>query len=205
VRELRQSNLSQKLTPHISHNQEGYIFATNAFSMGFGFNLFGFPILILTTIGLLLYATRKPSALKVLGLIWATAVVLISTGLLMDYLRQPIKLAKQKIVGEYRIDTFFYPGKNARWQYSHFKFSITNDDSIYFTVLDDKQKTLKAFHHKISYNTRFNSLLWSINTASTHHVIKNLPTLYRSHKKFYYVFESPKYGNMFFRRISSSD
>lgn len=171
--------------------------------MGFGFNLFGFPILVIATTLLLVAATRNRSALKILGIIWSGALVLLVAGSIADNLRKPIVLTKEKIVGEYRIDTSFYPGKNAQWQHDHFKFIITRDDSIHFIVLNDQQKPSKIYNHKIDYHFGPPDR-WSINADNAYHVIKSPPTLYRGHKKFYYVFESPKYGNMFFRKIASN-
>jgi len=89
--------------------------------MGFGFNLFGFPLLILATVGHLIYfvVTKKKIALKLLGGLWALTIFIFCLSLFMERLRKPISLTKQDIIGEYRIDTNFYPGANSKWQYEH--------------------------------------------------------------------------------------
>ena len=169
--------------------------------MGFGFNLFGFPLLILSTIGLFIFflISRKKITLTILGSLWGFTILIFIFGSIADHYRKPIRLTKQDIIGEYRIDKTFYPGKNANWQYKHFKFYITDKDSILFLIMKEKGIPLAFYKHKINYSDG-PPALWKINTDSTHHILKNQPTLYRGHDKFYYVFHSEKYGNMFFRK-----
>lgn len=173
-------------------------------SMGFGFSLFGLPLLLIVTVALLLFATRKKSALKVLAAIWLITIVLVIACAVASHLREPILLTKQDVVGEYRIDTTFYPGKNARWQYYRYKFRITNSDSLYFTIMDTGQHPYKIFAHKI--NQDFGPpFLWSVVADSTCHIIRAKPILHRGHNKFYYVLHSDKFGNMFFRHAKAQD
>jgi hypothetical protein len=170
--------------------------------MGFGFNLFGFPLLILATVGLLIYffVSQKKIALIILGGLWVLTISVIILNLIVDYNRTPIRLTKNDIVGEYRIDTTFYPGANAKWQYDHYKFYITNKDSILFIVMKEKEIPRTIYKHKIKYS-KIPPKLWSVVADTTHHLIRNQPTLYRGHDKFYYVFHSEKFGNMFFRKL----
>ncbi len=170
--------------------------------MGFGFNLFGFPLLILATVGLLIYffVSQKKIALIILGGLWVLTISVIILNLIVDYNRTPIRLTKNDIVGEYRIDTTFYPGANAKWQYDHYKFYITNKDSILFVEMKEKEIPRTIHKHKIKYSN-IPPNLWSIVADTTHHIIRNQPTLYRGHYKFYYVFHSEKFGNMFFRKL----
>ena len=86
--------------------------------MGFGFNLFGFPLLILMTIGLLIYflVSRKKIAILLLGCLWGLTILLFIFGSITDHYRKPIRLTRQDIIGEYRIDKTFFPGENANWQ-----------------------------------------------------------------------------------------
>ncbi len=171
--------------------------------MGFGFNLIGFPILILTTIGLLIYffASKKKIALKILGAIWGLIILVFISVVISDYYRAPIKLTKSEIIGDYHIDTNFFTGTNAKWQYEHYKFTITPTDSIYFFVTN-KDTIKKIFKGKLKYSSGSPDL-WSIQFDTTYHVIKYPPTLYRGHNKFYYVFKSDIYGNMFFRKVKN--
>ena len=169
--------------------------------MGFGFNLFGFPLLILATVGLLIYfvVTKKKIALKILGGLWVLTILILGLGLFMDKFRKPISLTKQDIICEYRIDTNFYPGRNAKWQYKNYKFTITSNDSLYFYQTSG-DKIFKSYAYKLKYSSGPPDL-WTIQSMTTYHVIKYPPILYRGHNKFYYVFKSDIYGNMFFRKV----
>ncbi len=122
--------------------------------MGFGFNLFGFPLLILATFGLLIYffVSQKKIALIILGGLWVLAISVIILNLIVDYNRTPIRLTKNDIVGEYRIDKTFFPGTNAKWQYDLYKFYITNKDSILFVVMKEKEIPRTIYKHKIKYS-----------------------------------------------------
>ncbi len=168
--------------------------------MGFGFNLIGFPLLVFATVGLLIYfaVSKKKIALIILGALWGLTILLFVTAVISDHYRTPIRLIKADITGNYRIDTSFFPGTNAKWQYEHYKFEITPTDSIYFYVTN-KDTVLKTFKCKLKYLSGPPDL-WTIQNDTTYHVIKNPPTLYRGHNKFYYVFHSDIYSNMFFRK-----
>jgi hypothetical protein len=102
--------------------------------MGFGFNLFGFPFLVLTTLGLLAYffITKKTIALKILGFVWLLTIVVFVAGFITDYFRTPIRLTKTEIIGDYRIDTNFFSGANAKWQYDHFRFQLHQETASFF-------------------------------------------------------------------------
>ncbi|WP_224997033.1 hypothetical protein [Cesiribacter sp. SM1] len=169
--------------------------------MGFGFNLIGFPLLILLTIGLIVgfIFTRKKGLLKLLGIVWGLLILLIIVGTISDYYRRPIRLTKNDIVGTYRIDTSFYPGENARWQYEHVKFQITEDDEFILTVMQD-DNNYKELHGQVVWSSGPPDL-WTVKMDdTTHHIVESGPTLYRGHDRFYYVFESSKWNNMFFRK-----
>lgn len=168
--------------------------------MGFGFNLIGFPLLLLATVLLLIYfkVTKSKTVLKILGGLWILiilSVILITIKIEFD---RPLHLTKEQIAGNYRIDKSFYPGKNADWQYEHYKFTITPNDSIYFYVIR-RDTVLKTYSGKLKYSSGPPDL-WHIQGDTTFHIIKNPPTLYRGHTRFYYVFHSELYGNMFFRK-----
>lgn len=170
--------------------------------MGFGFALIGFPLVVMASFALFFYSleTGKKTGLIILGVLWGSLILIFILGRIADYYRTPIHLTRQDIIGEYRIDTSFYPGKNAKWQYDHYKFIITNKDSMLFIVMKEKELPKRIYHHKLSFSDG-PPALWSVIADSTHHVIRNRPILYRSHKRFYYVFYSPWFGNMFFRKM----
>jgi len=172
--------------------------------MGFGFNLFGFPLLLLATVGLTIYAIIKRSwrPLIFVAIMWGLTFILFTIVAIFRHYQTPIRLSRQDVIGEYRIDTNFFAGTNANWQFEHFRFSITDSDSIEFKVYNDNKTISKTYKHKVAF-TGGTPTLWRISADSTHHVISHQPTLYRGHKKFYYVFRSDKYGNMFFRKVEN--
>jgi hypothetical protein len=169
--------------------------------MGFGFNLFGLPLLLLITFGLIVYAIARQSwkPLGIVILIWAATCLLLFFAILAEGYRKPIPLSKADIVGHYQIDTTFYTGKNARWQYNHYRFTISSGDSLYFQVFNN-DTIIKSFQEKIKYSSG-PPVLWQLENDSVYHVINHAPTLFRGRKKFYYVFYSDYYGSMFFRKI----
>lgn len=170
--------------------------------MGFGFNLFGFPLLLLVTVGLTIYSIVRRSwrPMIFLVILWGLTVMLFIIAGISNYYRTPIRLTRQDIIGEYRIDTNFFTGTNANWQFEHFRFFIKDSDSIEFIVHTDNKTISKTYKHKVTF-TGGTPTLWRISADTTHHVIQHQPTLYRGHKKFYYVFRSDKFGNMFFRKV----
>jgi hypothetical protein len=103
--------------------------------------------------------------------------------MLAEEYRKPVPLSKADIVGHYQIDTIFYTGANARWQYNHYRFTISSNDTLYFDVLNN-DSIVKSFREKITYSYGPPDL-WRVESDSTYHVINHPPTLFRGHKKFY--------------------
>ena len=139
--------------------------------------------------------TKDRSHVKRLVLIWILPAILIG---FISYSHFPI--TKERIVGTYKIDHSFYPGRNADWQRDLFYFEITeNDDFLFHEKLKDgSYKTIKG---KISWFRNSPPMLFRINLKEEHPLIDELPALYRGGRKFYYVFES-KFGNMFYRKTT---
>ena len=170
--------------------------------MGFGFNLIGFPLLLLTTGGLIFYAIAKKTwkPLLVVAALWGLTILLFVVSIIANRYSRPVRLTKTDIIGDYRIDTTFFTGTNAKWQYDHYRFTITPSDSIYF-YLTKKDTVIRTFRKKISYSSGPPDL-WKVHSdTTTYHVIKYPPTLFRGQKKFYYVLKSDQYGNIFFRKV----
>ena len=170
--------------------------------MGFGFNLFFVFILIpLTVILLAIWIVKKNIFFgKTLGLIWISIIVLLIVSNLTQRLTAKVLLKKQDFYGEYIIDKSFYPGLQTDWQYKHFKFVIKENDSLYFNTLDNN-KIILTYHGKISTVKPYNSerLIIKMNQP-THHILTSNPTIYRNTRSFYLVFNSPKFGNVFFKK-----
>ena len=172
--------------------------------MGFGFNLFFLLILVpLTGILLIVWLiSRKRSVGKFLGLIWLAIVGFVTIISLLDWLTSKKKLDKADYYGEYVINRDYFKGKHTDWQYNHFRFEITDKDSIFFYVTD-KEKILKTFRGTIrTTNPRhYKSARLIIEMEQpSHHIFSSHPTTYRSIWDFYLVFNSPKFHNVFFEK-----
>ena len=131
-------------------------------------------------------------------------IILIVSFLLYQENYGRITFSKEHVVGSYQIDTTFYPGKNADWQNEIYRFDITaNDKFILYEKLKDGTERKYINNIKWNYGPPFH---WSLNIINDHHVIDPRPQLHRSlnNRKFYYVFESERFGNMFFRKVKGS-
>lgn len=115
-----------------------------------------------------------------------------------------VTFSKEHIIGSYEIDNSFYPGVNADWQKSIYRFDITTDDKlVFYEKLKDNSEKVYINDIRWNFGPPYH---WSLNVVNEHHVIDPRPTLFRSsnNRKFYYVFKSKKFGNMFFRKVKGS-
>jgi len=170
--------------------------------MGFGFNLFFIFILVPLT-GILLIAwllSRKLWIGKVLGIIWLGIFGLALLSGIAQWLTSKTELDKDDYYGEYVINRDYFKGEQTDWQYNHFRFEITDEDSIFFYVTD-KEKILKIYRGKIKTTTHYSSARLIIEMDQpTNHIMTSNPTTYRSAWDFYLVFKSPKFYNLFFEK-----
>lgn len=169
--------------------------------MGFGFNL-AFMFIILPFCGLLLIfwlLSRKIIFGKVLASVIAGIIALVLLASILKYFNSPIILEKENYYGTYVIDRNFYSGKQADWQYNHYRFEIKENDSIYFYHTDG-ERVITTYKGKISTVNYHSARLILEMQPSTHHIIADNPTTYRGPHDFYLVFHSEKFGNLFFRK-----
>tara|TARA_B100001057_G_scaffold227987_1_gene228259 strand:- start:1450 stop:1980 length:531 start_codon:yes stop_codon:yes gene_type:complete len=170
--------------------------------MGFGFNLFFIFILvpltgILLIVGLL---TKKRLIGKMLGFIWLGIFGLVFLSGIIQWLNSKTELEKEDYHGEYIINRDYFEGEQTDWQYEHFRFEITEEDSLFFYVTD-REKILKTFRGTIKTTAPYRSARLMIEMDEpTHHILSSNPTTYRSAWDFYLVFESPKFHNLFFEK-----
>ncbi len=110
------------------------------------------------------------------------------------------QLTKNDIYGEYIVDRTKFPGKQADWQYDHFRFEITKgNDFIFYKT--EKVKVTTIYRGKISLLEGYTRPALVIHVDFPgHHIIEAKPTLFRTNWSFYYVFHSPKFGNVFFKK-----
>jgi len=126
--------------------------------------------------------------------------LLIASALIYSYFTTPITLEQKDIYGEYVIDRTRFPSYQADWQFNHFRFEITNQDSIYFCVTEGN-KILQTYKGTIAFPPAYKKPSLVINIDEPrHHLIEDYPTLYREVRNFYYVFNLPKFGNVFFTK-----
>lgn len=170
--------------------------------MGFGFNL-GIIFIILPALAIffvLFVATKKKFFGKAIAavIIGILALVLFSSAMRM--LTSKKQLDKDDYYGSYVVDKSYFPGKQADWQYNHYRFEIKDNDSIYFYYTDGN-RIRKTYKGHISTVKPFSSEILVLHMQQpTHHILTTNPTIYRGTWKFELVFDSPKFSNMFFTK-----
>jgi hypothetical protein len=111
-----------------------------------------------------------------------------------------MNVSRDNIYGTYVIDRTRYAGKQADWQYDHFKFKIEQPDKFTFYVME-KDSLVAFYRAKIKFSERFpRRIALELIDTPAHHIIAENPTLYREPYSFYYVFKSKKLGNVFFTK-----
>ena len=110
------------------------------------------------------------------------------------------EVEKEDMYGDYIIDREKCAGKQADWQYNHYRFKITEDNKIFFYITE-KENIIKTMEGKVEFNNySFRPHLIIKMNEPKFHILKENPTLYREIWSFYYVFESEKYKNVFFTK-----
>ncbi len=171
--------------------------------MGFGFFLLllfivGPSTIILILIGLF---TRDKDYFIAIGVIWFLLFGLICLSISINFFTSKKNLDQSDLYGDYVIDRSHFPGKQADWQYDHFRFTLTHSDSIYFHETEGAN-IIKTHKGSIRFLTKYSQprLIIEMENDTCHHIIEKYPTLYRKVWSFYYVFHSPKFKNVFFRK-----
>ncbi|MFD2288576.1 hypothetical protein GJU39_10825 [Pedobacter petrophilus] len=170
--------------------------------MGFGLALLFIFIIFPTTIILLVLwiSTKKRLYGKILGLFWTAILLLIITSSTWAWFTAKKVLKKEDYYGEYIINRDYFPGKQADWQYDHYRFEIKRNDSIFFYVTD-RDKILKTFRGKIVTSAPYRSVhIKPLMEEPTYHIMEAFPTTYRSAWSFYLVFYSSKFNNVYFKK-----
>lgn len=169
-----------------------------------GFSLFSFFILIpLIGISLVTLLLSKNVYIgKATGFIWLSVLGLILFFGIINWAMSKTELDKEDYYGSYVIHRDYFKGAQTNWQYDHFRFEITDEDSIFFHMIN-REKTLKTYRGIIKTtnpaNYRSARLIVEMEQP-THHILTSNPTIYRSAWDFYLVFESPKFHNVFFKK-----
>ena len=172
--------------------------------MGFGFNLFFIFIFIpLLGILLLVWLISKKQQLGILlgGICLGVLGLSILLGFI-QFLTSKKDLDKEDYYGAYIINRDYFKGQQADWQYNHFRFEITKEDSIFFYVTEE-EKILETYRGTIKTTEpgTYSSARLIINMEQPgHHILTSNPTSYRAVWDFYLVLKSPKFHNMFFQK-----
>ncbi len=170
--------------------------------MGFGFTLLFIFILIPVTalLSAIWGISRKKIFGKALGCIWMFVFVLGFSSVMLRGLFDKKNLNKNDYHGTYIINRSYFAGKQADWQYDHFRFEIKNNDSIYFYSTNGA-KILKTYKGKISTTDNYVSARLILHMDSnTHHIMLQNPTIIRSAWSFILIFHSPKFNNVYFKK-----
>ncbi len=166
---------------------------------------FGFLFAIFTGITLVLWILKlifkkKIFSKLILGL-WIFFISIPILMLLVSIFTTKMELEKEDIYGNYIINRKKCPGEQADWQYNHYRFKITEDNKMYFYIIE-KEKIIKTIKGNVEIKDYFSTsphLKIMFDDPKFHILIEN-PTLYREIWTFYYVFHSDKFGNMFFTK-----
>lgn len=170
--------------------------------MGFGFNLLMILIILpLTGLLILIWIISRKRIFGIsIVIIWCGIIGLFILSYAVKPFFEKVKLDKEDYFGEYIIDRFYFPGKQADWQYDRYRFKVTEDDSIFFYVTD-KANILETYKGTTSNPQPYSSARLEIKMDQPiHHVMSSNPTTYRDTWDFYLVFHSPKFNNMFFKK-----
>jgi hypothetical protein len=166
--------------------------------------IFSFPILLmgLFFFGAFLYVLPKKMAQFV---VISLLLVCISFCFYIKINKQ-IEVSKKDVYGKYIVDQTKYSKKQAAWQYETFNIEITRDKLIEADFLTlfvlAKGKIVNIYRRKIEFIDVYKNR-WRFETendTTTHHIISSTPTLFRHVGYFNYVFESSRFGNVFFRK-----
>ena len=170
--------------------------------MGFGFNVILIYVVIPLTIifGIAGILSKNRIFVVTISLAWLIIMGLVLFVFIVRFFTEPKKLKKEDIYGEYVIDRDKYPGFQADWQYNNYRFEITKNNKFVFYETD-KEIVKRIYKGNISFTESYVAPRIKLQVDSPrNHIIENEPTLYRRAFSFYYVFKSPKFGNVFFKK-----
>ena len=158
---------------------------------------FGPVTILLLLIGIIF---REKDILKSIVVIWILIAGLMIVAALAEFINTPKRVEESDLYGEYVIDKNKFGGKQAEWQYEHYKFEIKSNRTLIFSQLQNNGKFKTEIVNVKIYDDGVRSYLNIISTEKNSHIIQESPTLFRKRFCFYYVFKSKKFVNMFFKK-----
>ncbi len=144
--------------------------------------------------------TRRKIVRDLLCFTWLGVLALVLIAVLVRWKTAKTNLEKADYIGEYVVHRSHYPGAREEWQFEHFPFTISENDSICFYAID-KGRIREKYTRTIS--TTLGNTSKRLRLAMyqpTHHILASNPTTYRSAWSIYLVFHSPNINNVFFRK-----
>lgn len=166
-----------------------------------GFFFFGLFILPLSfLLALVWFVTKRSLFGYALAIMWGTLVAKGILGSIAHFFTAKKTLEREDIYGEYVIDRTKFPGRQADWQYNHFRLEITQRGKVYFRVTEN-ERIVRTYEANYSFpRTSGTPTISCYFDRPAHHIVAQDPTLYRQPFSFYFVFESSKFGNVFFTK-----
>ena len=161
-----------------------------------------FALFFIAFLGLSIYFLIKK--LRYMLYFWAftfiAIIILFGIFGVLNFFSSKTILSPDDYRGSYVINREYFKGMQSDWQYNHYRFIITNEDSIFFYETDN-EKIIKIHKGKVCYSENYKSTRLKINSLEPkHHVLNSNPTTYRNIWDFYLVFNSPKFNNMYFKK-----
>ena len=155
------------------------------------------PFIILAVIGWLIESKKSLNKTTRLVLFLITGLIII---LVARRVNRKVELDRDDVYGEYIIDTTQFYGEQAKWQYNHYRFEIKRNNKILFH-LTDKNKIVKTYIGTIEFLEGYKHPRIVVHFKDpVYHIVRDNPTLYKEMWSFYYVFNSSKFGNVFFKK-----
>ena len=167
--------------------------------MFFGILLLLLFVIVNIVLLLIWVFTKNSRFIVAIPIVWASVAMFILLLNLVNYIEKPERVSVSDIAGEYIIDRTKCAGRQADWQYDHYRFEITKSNEILFHITDH-EKITKTYHGKVSFEGEVNPLMEIHPDSPTYHIIDLNPIMHRRAFSFYYVFRSPLYKNVFFKK-----
>jgi hypothetical protein len=159
-------------------------------------------LFLVVAVVLRIFTKWKVPKLMAASLIGSVAITLLLIVVIQieNLILRPVQPNNEEIIGHYEIDRSRYPGKQADWQHATYSLQITQNRAI---VRDSRTKTEWAYPIIWYYQPVYR---WTFkDDEKRHHMVAEGPDLYRQRSGYYYVFNSPLYGDMFFRKKQAPD
>jgi hypothetical protein len=166
------------------------------------FNLLGALALMVAFLGLCIHflwlvAGRPGSPPLPNGCLLLIFLPLILTGLLwgVAWLGSPTVPEPSDLIGKYEIDRHFHPGEQADWQNQTYQMELTMDEVI---LTDSRTDTV--WRYPVLWGFLADYCWEFVSQNPRHHMFQGGPALVREPFGHYYIFQSPLYGDVVFRK-----